>query len=463
MSYYAATIIIEKQTQMNDSQILESLKLYRCNDWLLGDENVMYQDCIGLRNIDKIHVCSTDELIIITGFPAVELCFKGKNIPFESFIGNSKFFIFLSEQISMQHVICLGENRTYLRKKVVDNGDYIRSQKGGDYGTLFHEEVQYFKHDKVTTTFDTNIRDASTITNEEKNNNDAYLSGENDYDIALQVIRRTFNSLSFNNNKELENYLFSLKFNKGIGFELNEDYWKSIKLVIGKFEIKYEASDFLNYKLSKLGFAKVTYDAPAPRDAFPTTKFTLDNNGLKLVVEHFHNETYQRSDFLVFIDNYIELPKQLEDLLVRNSYMNIKCNYPFYSYSILTSHYIINKCRDRIYIKRELEAIVDFLNNDFEFLQILKSYSSDSLFTVFANTELWNLALDKITNSINILSENLYVGELNFCLVHIYITKDLDRFKILEDLLTMTFETIDQIEKNRILNVISELKHMLSD
>ncbi len=435
MSYYALTLIIDKQTSLTDAKLLESLKLYKLDNSDIGKENARYQEC--LTDFNKTYVCSTDDLIIITGLPAIKQCYKTKTIPFQDFIGDSRFFIFLSESVEMHHIICFGQQQEYVRRKIVSDGKYYYSKEKGDVGELLIQELNYFKTQKSLKNL-FGLNNKRNIGSDEKELNTSYLMGTNDYDISLQILRKKFSSLSFPTDIDLENHLEDLVFNKNIEEELSKDYLTTLKSKFKRGDLKKEVIKYFNAELKNLGFVKELYSAPPPRDVYKNTRFK-DSYNLQIVIEHFHNELFQESNLVVFINSFLDLPQDLIALLEKERYIELKCNYPFFSFQIATSHKINKGTDEKIFIKRELKEVFASYSEDFKVINNMQTALKSSILTFFIDSSLWHFALRKIEKSIERYGINKYSAEFNFCIAHIYYVKDIVKLEVLNDILMKSY------------------------
>jgi hypothetical protein len=459
MSYYAVTLIIDKKTTLNDSKILESLNLYKLENPEIGKKNSNYQEC--LVDFNSTYVCSTNDFIIITGLPVIKEFTKDKNLFFQDLISDNSFFVFLSESVAMHHIICFGENKSYLRRKIVNNGNYIRNQEKSDQGELFDHEMYYFEGKKSFSSLLGSVK-KKIVSNEEKLKNTSYLMGENDYDIALQIIRDKFPSLSFSSNSKLEDFFGTLEFNKNIDEELSEEYRLKINSKLNRGEIDKLSEKFFENKLKALGFKKELYKAPAPRNIGKNIRFVEKNIKYPLVIEYFNNELFQKFDFIIFINSILNFPKELETLLEQERYISLHSNYPFFSFQVSTEHRILNRSKDKIFVKSELDAVFTSFTEDFKVLDSMIKALTISMESFFTDLSLWSLAISKIDKSVVVFGVNEYKPELNYCIAYIYFKKDSNKLGELRMILEKTFDNQYKDDSMNLQERLDKLMYLIS-
>lgn len=447
MAIYAATLIIENSENLSDSQILEELKLFKLDSCRIGKENTPYQQC--LIDAEGIYVTSTDKLIIITGLPVLNQCYR-KQIPFSYFIKNSRFFAFLSDSTTMHHIICSGAENSYLRKKNVRDGNYVLGQKYSEIGNLFPEEQFYFSSP------------IKSISDDLKKENQSYLFGENDFDISLEIFRNNFLDIAvYKENKDVEEFFDTLIFNKNIKNGLSEEYLNALSTKLKRGEIKAEFVKFLSSNFKKLGYKKELYKAPAPRDIGKNLRFTKDGLTVPVYFEHSHLELTQESDLLMFLNTDLKLPVNLANILYQENHINLKNNFPFFSLRVLQNHRIRNQSNEKIFIKQELEDVFKSFSSELELFPLFESELTKSPTVFFTNDNIFLNFVNKIEKSFKALGINEYIAELNYCFCHIYFNNDIEKFNLLNSLFEKHIKNYNGARKEQVFGSLDKLKKII--
>ena len=212
MGFYAATVFIEKNQELTDSELKDALdpKMNRIQEF--GDDNTPYLQCLSSRNVEKTFVSSIDKVFVITGLDASEKFHPNRPIPFSKLMGYNRFLMVLSDSTSMSQVFCFGNNRRYYRFKfVVDGKYYFVSSETNDMGNLIPEEREAYFQNRSVSWKDIFKKDKHLIKTEERLANVKYMQGAHDLDIAMSFIPRYFDLLAQNNFVER---LHSLHFNR---------------------------------------------------------------------------------------------------------------------------------------------------------------------------------------------------------------------------------------------------------